>query len=31
VTVRVTKVQDNAALDNSKFVKPESKAPAAAQ
>ena len=30
-TIRVTKVQDNAPLDSSKFVKPESKAAAAAQ
>jgi hypothetical protein len=30
-TIRVTKVQDNAPLDSSKFVKPESKATAAAQ
>ena len=31
VTIRVTKVQDNAPLDSSKFTKPESKAAAAAQ
>ena len=30
-TIRVTKVQDNAPLDSSKFTKPESKAAAAAQ
>ena len=30
-TIRVTKVQDNAPLDSSKFAKPESKAAAAAQ
>lgn len=31
VTIRVTRVQDNAALDNSKFAKPESKTAAATQ
>jgi hypothetical protein len=31
ITIRVTKVQDNAPLDSSKFVKPESKATTAAQ
>ena len=30
-TLRVTKVQDNAPLDNAKFAKPESKPAAAAQ
>jgi len=30
-TIRVTKVQDNAPLDSSKFAKPESKATVAAQ
>jgi hypothetical protein len=31
ITIRVTKVEDNAPLDSSKFVKPESKVTAAAQ